>query len=170
MNPSHGFHGIFQLNPGYMNSGWGTYSIGRLLRTVGPHFNYRPEHQGGACVASQVVGTDSMTLNPICAFEHRTDFKYGAKVRFKDCKWEAQKDSAVGIKTIQELENLAKKYRITLKGAEQCLPILCQHFCRLGIRLYVWRNCGRCHGKVGPSGLQNARHRAAERECQSGTR
>jgi acetyl-CoA C-acetyltransferase len=69
--------------------------------------------QGGGCEAALVVGTESMTRNPICAFEHRTGFKLGAEVGFKDYMWEALKDSAAGINMIQTAENLAKKYAIS---------------------------------------------------------
>ncbi len=69
--------------------------------------------QGGACEAALVVGTESMTRNPIAAFDHRTGFKLGAPVGFKDFMWEALKDPAPGINMIQTAENLAKKYSIT---------------------------------------------------------
>jgi len=54
-----------------------------------------------------------MTRNPIAAFTHRTGFKLGAPVEFKDFLWEALNDSACGINMIQTAENLAKKYGIT---------------------------------------------------------
>ena len=60
-----------------------------------------------------VVGTESMTRNPIAAFDHRTGFKLGAPVGFKDYMWEALKDPAAGINMIQTAENLAKKYGIS---------------------------------------------------------
>jgi acetyl-CoA C-acetyltransferase len=69
--------------------------------------------QGGACDAALVVGTESMTRNPIAAFDHRTGFKLGAPVGFKDYMWEALSDTAPGINMIQTAENLAKKYGIT---------------------------------------------------------
>ena len=69
--------------------------------------------QGGACEAALVVGTESMTRNPIAAFDHRTGFKLGAPVGFKDYMWEALKDPAAGINMIQTAENLAKKYGIS---------------------------------------------------------
>jgi len=69
--------------------------------------------QSGGCDAALVVGTESMTRNPICAFDHRTGFKLGAEVGFKDYMWEALKDSAAGINMIQTAENLARKYGIT---------------------------------------------------------
>jgi acetyl-CoA C-acetyltransferase len=69
--------------------------------------------QAGACDAALVVGTESMTRNPIAAFDHRTGFKLGAPVGFKDYMWEALTDSAPGIDMIQTAENLAKQYGIT---------------------------------------------------------
>ena len=47
--------------------------------------------EAGACDAALVVGTESMTRNPIAAFDHRTGFKLGAPVGFKDYMWEALK-------------------------------------------------------------------------------
>jgi acetyl-CoA C-acetyltransferase len=78
-----------------------------LFRQAGEHI------QGGACEAALVVGTESMTRNPIAAFDHRTGFKLGAPVGFKDYMWEALKDPAAGINMIQTAENLAKKYGIS---------------------------------------------------------
>lgn len=78
-----------------------------LFRQAGEHV------QGGACEAALVVGSESMTRNPIAAFDHRTGFKLGAPVAFKDYMWEALKDPAPGINMIQTAENLAKKYGIT---------------------------------------------------------
>jgi acetyl-CoA C-acetyltransferase len=69
--------------------------------------------QSGCADVALVVGTENMTRNPICAFEHRTGFKLGAPVGFKDFMWEALNDSSVGINMIQTAENLAKKYGIT---------------------------------------------------------
>jgi acetyl-CoA C-acetyltransferase len=78
-----------------------------LFRQAGEHI------QGGACDVALVVGTESMTRNPIAAFDHRTGFKLGAPVGFKDYMWEALKDPAASINMIQTAENLAKKYGIT---------------------------------------------------------
>lgn len=78
-----------------------------LFRQAGEHI------QGGACDAALVVGTENMTRNPIAAFDHRTGFKLGAPVGFKDYMWEALKDPAAGINMIQTAENLATKYGIT---------------------------------------------------------
>ncbi|MES1979021.1 MAG: thiolase family protein [Pseudomonadota bacterium] len=69
--------------------------------------------QSGAADVALVVGTESMTRNPIASFEHRTGFRLGAPVGFKDFMWEALSDSAPGIDMIQTAENLARKYGIT---------------------------------------------------------
>ena len=60
-----------------------------------------------------VVGTESMTRNPIAAFDHRGGFRLGAPVAFKDYMWEALNDPAPGISMIQTAENLAQRYGIT---------------------------------------------------------
>ena len=75
--------------------------------------------QSGACEAALVVGTESMTRNPIAAFDHRTGFKLGAPVGFKDYMWEALKDPAAGINMIQTAENLAKKYAISREQVDE---------------------------------------------------
>ena len=84
-----------------------------LFRQAGEHI------QGGACEAALVVGTESMTRNPIASFENRTGFKLGAPVGFKDYMWEALKDPAAGINMIQTAENLAKKYGITRQEVDE---------------------------------------------------
>ncbi|MGA8786247.1 MAG: thiolase family protein [Polaromonas sp.] len=75
--------------------------------------------QSGCADVALVVGSENMTRNPICAFEHRTGFKLGAPVGFKDFMWEALNDSSVGINMIQTAENLAKKYGITREEVDQ---------------------------------------------------
>ena len=75
--------------------------------------------EAGVCDAALVVGTESMTRNPIAAFDHRTGFKLGAPVGFKDYMWEALKDPAAGINMIQTAENLAKKYNISREEVDQ---------------------------------------------------
>jgi acetyl-CoA C-acetyltransferase len=75
--------------------------------------------EAGACEAALVVGTESMTRNPIAAFDHRTGFKLGAPVGFKDYMWEALKDPAAGINMIQTAENLAQKYGISREDVDQ---------------------------------------------------
>ncbi|MEP6971652.1 MAG: thiolase family protein, partial [Betaproteobacteria bacterium] len=75
--------------------------------------------QSGSVEAALVVGTESMTRNPIAAFDHRTGFKLGAPVGFKDFMWEALKDPAAGINMIQTAENLARKYGITREEVDR---------------------------------------------------
>ena len=75
--------------------------------------------QGGACDAVLVVGTESMTRNPIAAFDHRTGFRLGAPVGLKDFMWEALSDPAAGIDMIQTAENLAKKYGISRQEVDE---------------------------------------------------
>ncbi len=75
--------------------------------------------EAGVCEAALVVGTESMTRNPIAAFDHRTGFKLGAPVGFKDYMWEALKDPAAGINMIQTAENLAKQYGISREDVDQ---------------------------------------------------
>jgi acetyl-CoA C-acetyltransferase len=67
----------------------------------------------GAAELALVVGTESMTRNPIAAFDHRGGFRLGAPIGFKDFMWEALTDQSVGISMIQTAENLAQKYGIT---------------------------------------------------------
>ncbi len=69
--------------------------------------------ESGCADVALVVGTENMTRNPICAFDHRTGFKLGAPVGFKDFLWEALNDSTPNINMIQTAENLAKQYGIT---------------------------------------------------------
>ena len=66
-----------------------------------------------------IVGSESMTRNPIAAFSHRTGFKLGAPVEFKDYMWEALVDPAPGLTMPQTAENLAKKYGITRQAVDE---------------------------------------------------
>ena len=66
----------------------------------------------GYCEAALVVATENMTRNPIAAFGHRTGFKLGVPVEFKDYMWEALIDPAPGVTMPQTAENLAKRYGI----------------------------------------------------------
>ncbi|WP_428574623.1 thiolase family protein [Piscinibacter sp.] len=67
----------------------------------------------GAASLALLVGTESMTRNPIAAFEHRQGFKLGMPPQFRDYMWEALTDPAPAISMIQTAENLARKYGIT---------------------------------------------------------
>jgi acetyl-CoA C-acetyltransferase len=66
----------------------------------------------GAASLALVVGTESMTRNPIAAFDHRQGFRLGAPVGFKDYMWEALNDPAA-VSMIQTAENLAKLHDIS---------------------------------------------------------
>jgi acetyl-CoA C-acetyltransferase len=83
-----------------------------LFRQAGEHI------QSGAAEAVLVVGSENMTRNPIAAFDHRTGFKLGAPVAFKDYMWEALKDPAADINMIQTAENLAKEYHISREDVD----------------------------------------------------
>ncbi|KQX01597.1 acetyl-CoA acetyltransferase [Massilia sp. Root418] len=67
----------------------------------------------GYADAVLVVGTESMTRNPIAAFGHRAGFKLGAPVGFQDFLWEALTDPAAAVTMPQTAENLARSYGIT---------------------------------------------------------
>jgi acetyl-CoA C-acetyltransferase len=84
-----------------------------LFRQAGEHI------EGGTCEAALVVGSENMTRNPIAAFDHRTGFRLGAPVGFKDYMWEALTDPAAGIDMIQTAENLAGKYRISREDVDR---------------------------------------------------
>ncbi|MBL8324960.1 MAG: thiolase family protein [Rubrivivax sp.] len=72
----------------------------------------------GAATLALVVGTESMTRNPIAAFDHRSGFRLGAPVGFKDFMWEALTDPAPAVTMIQTAENLARKYGITREAVD----------------------------------------------------
>lgn len=72
----------------------------------------------GAASLALVVGTESMTRNPIAAFEHRQGFKLGSPPQFRDYMWEALTDPAPAISMIQTAENLARKYGITREAVD----------------------------------------------------
>ncbi|KHL76142.1 acetyl-CoA acetyltransferase [Pseudomonas putida] len=56
------------------------------------------------------VGAESMSRNPIAAYEHRGGFRLGAPVGFKDFLWEALYDPAAGVDMIGTAENLARAH------------------------------------------------------------
>jgi acetyl-CoA C-acetyltransferase len=72
----------------------------------------------GAATLALLVGTESMTRNPIAAFDHRGGFRLGAPVGFKDYMWEALTDCAAGISMIQTAENLARQYGIAREDVD----------------------------------------------------
>ncbi len=88
--------------------------VQRICGTGFELFRQAAEQIGsGAVQRALVVGTESMTRNPIAAFEHRQGFKLGQLPQFKDYMWEALTDPSPAISMIQTAENLARKYGIT---------------------------------------------------------
>lgn len=59
-----------------------------------------------------VVGTESMSRNPIAAYTHRGGFRMG-KVEFKDFLWEALLDPSANVTMGSSTEKLAKMRNIT---------------------------------------------------------
>jgi acetyl-CoA C-acetyltransferase len=58
------------------------------------------------------VGAESMSRNPIAAYTHRSGFRLGTPVEFKDFLWEALHDPAVDTNMGGTAENLARRYDI----------------------------------------------------------
>jgi acetyl-CoA C-acetyltransferase len=71
----------------------------------------------GAAQMALLVGTESMTRNPMAMFDHRAGFKLGAPIAFKDYMWEALNDPAA-VSMIQTAENLAQKYGISREAVD----------------------------------------------------
>ncbi|MFG6441060.1 thiolase family protein [Roseateles sp. LKC17W] len=72
----------------------------------------------GYADAVLAVGTESMSRNPICAYTHRSGFRLGAPVEFKDFLWEALDDPAARVSMIQTAENLARQYGIRREAVD----------------------------------------------------
>lgn len=65
-----------------------------------------------------VVGTESMSRNPIAAYTHRSGFRMG-QVEFKDFLWEALLDPACNLSMGGTAEALAKRNKITREDADR---------------------------------------------------
>jgi acetyl-CoA C-acetyltransferase len=65
-----------------------------------------------------VVGTESMSRNPIAAYTHRGGFRMG-HVEFKDFLWEALLDPCPNVTMGSSAETLAKRYKISRADADQ---------------------------------------------------
>ncbi|MBZ5665299.1 MAG: thiolase family protein [Acidobacteriia bacterium] len=65
-----------------------------------------------------VVGTESMSRNPIAAYTHRGGFRMG-EVEFKDFLWEALLDPSCNQTMGGTAENLGKQYAITREDVDQ---------------------------------------------------
>jgi acetyl-CoA C-acetyltransferase len=64
------------------------------------------------------VGTESMSRNPIAAYTHRSGFRLGDPVEFRDFLWEALMDPAVATNMGGTAENLARRYDIRRPDAD----------------------------------------------------
>jgi len=58
------------------------------------------------------VGAESMSRNPVAAYTHRTGFRLGTPVEFKDFLWEALLDTSVDTTMGGTAENLARQFGI----------------------------------------------------------
>jgi acetyl-CoA C-acetyltransferase len=65
-----------------------------------------------------VVGSESMSRNPIAAYTHRGGFRMG-HVEFKDFLWEALLDPCPNVTMGGSAETLAKRYKISRADADQ---------------------------------------------------
>jgi acetyl-CoA C-acetyltransferase len=65
-----------------------------------------------------VVGTESMSRNPIAAYTHRGGFKLG-QVEFKDFLWESLIDTCPNKSMGNTAEELAKRYKVTRQDADE---------------------------------------------------
>jgi acetyl-CoA C-acetyltransferase len=71
----------------------------------------------GRAELALVVGTESMSRNPIAAYTHRGGFRMG-QVEFKDFLWEALLDPSANVTMGQSAETLAKRYKISREDAD----------------------------------------------------
>jgi len=65
-----------------------------------------------------VVGTESMSRNPIASYTHRGGFRLG-QVEFKDFLWESLMDTCPNKSMGNTAEELAKRYKVTREDADQ---------------------------------------------------
>jgi acetyl-CoA C-acetyltransferase len=65
-----------------------------------------------------VVGTESMSRNPIASYTHRGGFKLG-QVEFKDFLWESLMDTCPNKSMGNTAEELARRYKVTREEADQ---------------------------------------------------
>ncbi|MEP7245033.1 MAG: thiolase family protein [Gammaproteobacteria bacterium] len=66
----------------------------------------------GRAALALCVGAESMSRNPIVAYTHRSGFRLGSPVEFKDFLWEALQDPSVNTNMGGTAENLARRYDI----------------------------------------------------------
>ncbi|HXW91671.1 MAG TPA: thiolase family protein [Terriglobales bacterium] len=72
----------------------------------------------GRAVLSLVVGTESMSRNPVAAYTHRGGFRMG-QVEFKDFLWEALLDPCPNLTMGGTAETLANQYKVSREDADQ---------------------------------------------------
>jgi acetyl-CoA C-acetyltransferase len=65
-----------------------------------------------------VVGTESMSRNPIASYTQRGGFQLG-KVEFKDFLWESLIDTCPSMSMGNTAEELAKRYKVTREDADK---------------------------------------------------
>lgn len=73
--------------------------------------------QLGRAELGLVVGTESMSRNPVAAYTHRGGFRMG-QVEFKDFLWEALLDTCPNVTMGGSTESLAKQYKISRQDAD----------------------------------------------------
>ncbi|MGF6317603.1 thiolase family protein [Pseudomonas frederiksbergensis] len=65
------------------------------------------------------VAAESMSRNPIAAYTHRSGFRLGAGVEFKDFLWEALYDPAPGVDMITTADNLARRHGLSREEVDR---------------------------------------------------
>jgi len=65
-----------------------------------------------------VVGTESMSRNPVAAYTHRGGFRMG-QIEFKDFLWEALLDTCPNVTMGGSSETLAQRYKISRAEADE---------------------------------------------------
>lgn len=66
----------------------------------------------GRAALALCAGAESMSRNPIAAYTHRSGFRLGKPVEFKDFLWEALLDTSIDTGMGGTAENLARRYDI----------------------------------------------------------
>jgi len=69
------------------------------------------------------VAAESMSRNPIAAYTHRSGFRLGAEVAFKDFLWEALYDPAPGVDMITTADNLARRHGLSRDEVDRYAPV-----------------------------------------------
>jgi acetyl-CoA C-acetyltransferase len=72
----------------------------------------------GKAALGLVVGTESMSRNPVAAYTHRGGFRMG-QVEFKDFLWESLLDTCPNVTMGTSSETLAKQYKVSREDADQ---------------------------------------------------